>query len=290
LSIDPNFAHDATAAVIDHVRAGRFQQSLSFITGASAIASALEVSQEHYTGSFGQHVMVTPLICCALLAIVGFAGAADPYIARACLPWVSGLLILDGVVGFAFHIRGIARKPGGWSRNLVFNIVMGPPIFAPLVLSMSGLLGLVASRLLPETAMEQLSPQQFDTLRYWLAASTAVYAALNGFEALYSHYKSRFDNPAQWTPIVLSPLLLLSALAFLFWPDRSRFVFEITCAAGFLAGCIGMGFHLYGIFRRPGGTRHLIYNIIYGPPLFAPLLFAATGFLGLLATQIGLPP
>jgi hypothetical protein len=30
-----------------------------------------------------------------------------------------------------------------------------------------------------------------------------------------------------------------------------------------------------------------IYNIVYGPPLFAPLLFAACGFLGLLASLLG---
>jgi hypothetical protein len=29
-----------------------------------------------------------------------------------------------------------------------------------------------------------------------------------------------------------------------------------------------------------------IYNIIYGPPIFAPLLFAASGFLGLVASLL----
>jgi hypothetical protein len=29
-----------------------------------------------------------------------------------------------------------------------------------------------------------------------------------------------------------------------------------------------------------------LYNIVYGPPLFAPLLFAASGLLGLLASLL----
>jgi hypothetical protein len=36
--------------------------------------------------------------------------------------------------------------------------------------------------------------------------------------------------------------------------------------------------------RRPGGRKTLLYNILYGPPLFAPLLFAACGVIGVLAS------
>jgi hypothetical protein len=50
----------------------------------------------------------------------------------------------NSVVGFYFHVRGIQRKPGGW-RLPVVNIVMGPPVFAPLLFGVSGYLGLIAS-------------------------------------------------------------------------------------------------------------------------------------------------
>jgi hypothetical protein len=40
------------------------------------------------------------------------------------------------------------------------------------------------------------------------------------------------------------------------------------------------------VFRRPGGSKKLLYNVIYGPPVFAPLLFAASGFLGVLASLL----
>jgi hypothetical protein len=51
-------------------------------------------------------------------------------------------------------------------------------------------------------------------------------------------------------------------------------------------GTVGFGYHARGVLRRPGGLKKPIYNIIYGPPLFAPLLFAASGFLGLLASLL----
>ena len=35
------------------------------------------------------------------------------------------------------------------------------------------------------------------------------------------------------------------------------------------------------LLRRPGGVKKPLYNMFYGPPIFAPLLFAACGFLGI---------
>jgi hypothetical protein len=51
-------------------------------------------------------------------------------------------------------------------------------------------------------------------------------------------------------------------------------------------GSIGAYFHIRGVLRRAGGLSQPIYNLTYGPPAFAPLLFAACGFLGLLASLL----
>ena len=81
----------------------------------------------------------------------GVAGFFSRRAARTLLPAVSVLTLVDGVVGFCFHVRGIQRKPGGW-RLPVVNIVMGPPVFAPLLFGVSGYLGLIASFLRREDA------------------------------------------------------------------------------------------------------------------------------------------
>ena len=284
------FAHDLLPLLLDHVRQGRFQRSFAFVTGAAGLASMVEVAQEHYTGSFGQRVMVTPPLCCLILAVAGFGGAVFPAVAQAWLPWAALLLVADCAVGFGFHLRGVARKPGGWRRNVVTNLVMGPPILAPLVLSMASVFGLIAANLAPEQAASGPPSATLETIRLCCAAATGFYAALNGCEALYSHYKNRFSRRAQWTPIVLAPLLAVAAALDTALPGPLRLPLEVLSSLAILAGVTGAGFHLYGVIRRPGGLPQLFYNFIYGPPLFAPLLFAATGLLGLLATQIGYTP
>jgi hypothetical protein len=59
----------------------------------------------------------------------------------------------------------------------------------------------------------------------------------------------------------------------------------ISAAACADAG-IGFYYHARGVLRRPGGVRHIVYNILYGPPIFAPLLFGAAGMMGLLASLL----
>ena len=146
------------------------------------------------------------------------------------------MTLIDAGVGFYFHVRGVQRKPGGWRLPMV-NIIMGPPLFAPLLFGTSAYLGLVASYLQreegnadsgagvrpwpgrpppPRAGRELLSEEQDireGRFQKQVAIVTGVSALLSGFEALYSHYKNRFRFAAQWSPIVLSPLLAASAFA-----------------------------------------------------------------------------
>ncbi|HWE64758.1 MAG TPA: hypothetical protein VHB98_23835, partial [Chloroflexota bacterium] len=129
--------------VLEHlVREGRFQRGLSLIAGMSALLGGLEVTYEHYRGSYSQRIMYSPVILSAALTGAGAWGAFSRRAARTVLPVCSVLMLVDGMTGFIFHIRGIARKPGGW-RIPVFNVIMGPPLFAPLLLATSGYLGMI---------------------------------------------------------------------------------------------------------------------------------------------------
>jgi hypothetical protein len=79
-----------------------------------------------------------------VLAAVG--AAASERIARYVLPIASIVTFCDGLLGFALHLRGIKRMPGGFT-NLQFNITLGPPMFAPLLFSAVGICGVIASLL-----------------------------------------------------------------------------------------------------------------------------------------------
>jgi hypothetical protein len=56
---------------------------------------------------------------------------------------LSALYFLDGVIGIVTHVRGVQRKPGGFSEA-TYNLVMGPPLLAPGSLCLVGALGVLA--------------------------------------------------------------------------------------------------------------------------------------------------
>jgi hypothetical protein len=294
----------------NQIREGRFQRSLSLLTAATSVASGLEVAYEHYRGSYSRRVMYTPVILSVLLAGAGLAGFFSRRAARGILRLVSAVTLVDAGVGFYFHTRGIHRKPGGW-RLPMTNIIMGPPIFAPLLFGTSAYLGLIASYLQREESTGAASTSGKDTFfarllpsgegRALLSAEqdmregrfqrqvamvTGISALLSGFEAYYSHYKNNFRYWVQWTPVVLAPVLAGTAFSSI----KSRRVATIALpAVSALAGAdaaVGFYYHARGVLRRPGGSKRLLYNIMYGPPIFAPLLFGAAGMLGVLCSLL----
>jgi hypothetical protein len=117
-----------------------------------------------------------------------------------------------------------------------------------------------------------------------MAVATAISASCSGFEAFYSHYKSNFRYKAQWTPVVVAPLLVAAAAGAVKNQRMAQTWLPALSSAAILDGAVGFGYHARGILRRPGGSKMLVYNIIHGPPIFGPLLFAAAGFIGLLAS------
>jgi hypothetical protein len=116
--------------------------------------------------------------------------------------------------------------------------------------------------------------------------STVLAAGFSGFEAWYSHYKNNFRYRMQWTPVVIAPLLMVAGIGAIGRVRVAHTWLPAVSALAVVDGAAGFYFHTRGVLRRPGGVKKLAYNVVYGPPVFAPLLFAATGFLGLLASVL----
>jgi hypothetical protein len=90
----------------------------------------------------------------------------------------------------------------------------------------------------------------------------------------------------QWSPILLGPFLLVAGLGTIWKAWIGRTLLPLASALALVDGAIGFYVHARGIVRRPGGLKLPVYNLIYGPPIFAPLLFAASGSMGLLASLL----
>jgi len=127
-------------------RSGRMQRTLAAATAFSALPLGLEIYFEHFRGSFGDKWMWTPVALSPALSAAGVAGVRSERAARTWLPLLSALYCADGLVGVITHVRGVARKPGGFQEP-IFNIVMGPPLLAPGSLALVGAMGLAAAAL-----------------------------------------------------------------------------------------------------------------------------------------------
>jgi hypothetical protein len=129
-----------------NVSHGRAQRTLAGVTAFGALPLGLEIYFEHFRGSFGDKWMWTPVALSPALTAAGVAGIWSERAARTWLPALSALYCLDGLIGVVTHVRGVARKPGGFDEPL-FNIVMGPPLLAPGSLALVGGMGLAAAGL-----------------------------------------------------------------------------------------------------------------------------------------------
>lgn len=130
--------------LVENLRHGRAQRLLSAATAASALPLGAEIYVNHYGGSFGNRWMWSPVLLAPAVTAAGVAGVVSERAARTVLPAMSVIFALNGLAGEYFHLRGIARKPGGF-HEASYNLVMGPPALAPGSLAMVGALGLMAA-------------------------------------------------------------------------------------------------------------------------------------------------
>jgi hypothetical protein len=130
--------------MVRNVQQGRFERSLSALTAAGALVTAAEIFFEHDSASFGNKMMWLPVALGPVGAVAGVGGFFSQRMAKTALPIASAAIVANGVQGVYLHARGISQKPGGWS-NARYNLEMGPPLLAPLLVTMVGGMGLLAA-------------------------------------------------------------------------------------------------------------------------------------------------
>jgi hypothetical protein len=130
--------------MVRNIETGRFERSLAGLTAVGAVVTAAEIYLEHDSASFGNKLMWWPVVLGPVGAAAGVAGVVSRRMAKTALPLASAAIVANGLQGTYLHARGIAQKPGGWS-NARYNIEMGPPLLAPLLVTMVGGMGLLAA-------------------------------------------------------------------------------------------------------------------------------------------------
>lgn len=126
------------------VRTGRFEQTLAALTAGGAVITTAEIYLAHDGASFGNRMMWWPIVVVPTLLPAGIAAVVSRRAAKTVLPLASAAVVVNGLQGTYLHLRGVAQKPGGW-KLLGYNLEMGPPIFAPMLASLVGGMGLLAA-------------------------------------------------------------------------------------------------------------------------------------------------
>ncbi len=124
------------------VRTGRFERSLSALTAAGAAITAGEIYLSHDAASFGNKMMWWPVVVLPAAIPAGAAAVVSRRAAKTVLPVASAAIVINGLQGTYLHWRGIRQRPGGWTR---YNMEAGPPVFAPMLASLVGGMGLLAA-------------------------------------------------------------------------------------------------------------------------------------------------
>lgn len=135
---------DGIDHLVSNIRHGRFERMLSGLSAVAALVTGLEIYLEHDRASFGNRWMWLPIALTPAMVLAGVAGVFNRRAAKTALPMVSSLVLANGLQGTYLHVRGTLRKPGGWTQA-IYNIEMGPPLMAPLLVTVVGGMGLLAA-------------------------------------------------------------------------------------------------------------------------------------------------
>ncbi len=117
-----------------------------------------------------------------------------------------------------------------------------------------------------------------------LSLLTAGTSIVSGLEVAYEHYRGSYSRRVMYTPVIMSVLLAVAGIAGFFSGRAARTVLRLISALTLGDAAVGFYFHVRGIQRKPGGWRLPMTNMIMGPPVFAPLLFGTSAYLGLIAS------
>ncbi|MGZ4510037.1 MAG: hypothetical protein ACXVX4_01505 [Mycobacterium sp.] len=119
-----------------------------------------------------------------------------------------------------------------------------------------------------------------------LAAMTAFGALFTTAEIYIEHYKASFGNKLMWSPIVVTPPVVVAGIGGVFSRRWAKVWLPITAGIYTANGLLGEYLHARGVARKPGGWKNASYNVPMGPPIAAPGLMCIVGLMGLLAAVL----
>jgi hypothetical protein len=262
-----------------HVSAARY------LNGAAAVLSFSVLTDsglEHFRGAFHNPAMYLAPTVAATTFVNSLHMTATPAQFGHARWLLAGLALTTGLAGFGFHTYNLTKREGG--INLL-NLFYGAPLGAPWAITLSGLAGMAASRLVAEG--EQKEPGRLLGLPAgrFLTWGTAVGLAGTVAEAALLHFRGAFHDPFMFLPVSVPPMTAIAVAAAAIKPELIGWAKPMLQATAAM-GVAGAGFHAYGVSRNMGGFYNWSQNLLNGPPLLAPPSFTGVALAGLGAIKL----
>ncbi|MCW2276657.1 hypothetical protein [Heliophilum fasciatum] len=119
-----------------------WERTLVLFTSLAFALLAVQVTLFHYRQNFRHWAMWGPVIGLPIAALLGFLLVAKETVTMRLLFILALWLELgSSLLGIYFHGRGVGQRVGGWGLH---NIMIGPPLILPMMLSALSVLGLLA--------------------------------------------------------------------------------------------------------------------------------------------------
>jgi hypothetical protein len=225
-----------------------------------------------------------------ILIIIGLIATRKRMAANILGTIVFTFNIAVGVLGSFYHLsRAILMSAEAGQQVSVPLLVFAPPVLGPITFALLGVLGI--------SAAWQEVPAGSGSLVLWFGrklnmpfSKTRAYFLLTGIGVLITvissiidHSHSGFSNPWTWIPTIFGVFATAVAiyLGFLDKPEKNDLmVYTITMLVMMGVGLLGSLLHISQNLVAEGAI--VGERFIRGAPIFAPMLFADMGMLGLI--------
>ncbi len=149
--------------------------------------------------------------------------------------------------------------------------------------------GFKEERARPEHLIDRIvSEVQHGRFERSLSGLTAFSAVVTTGEIYLEHYRASFGHKMMWSPIVLTPPVVVAGVGGIFSRRWAKRYLPVAAVAYTANGLLGEYYHARGVARRPGGfsDETAVYNLAMGPPIVAPGLMSIVGAMGILAAVL----
>ncbi|HZW03063.1 MAG TPA: hypothetical protein VFF68_03980 [Anaerolineaceae bacterium] len=199
--------------------------------------------------------------------------------------------IVIGVLGTYFHlVRAVLPHAPLAERVSLPLLVWAPPLLAPIMFALIGVLGMSAAwqedpagsgrLVLPGGARLQM-PYSKTRAYFFVAGVGSLFTVIS---SVLDHARTGMVNPWVWLPLAVGVFATTVSFAVGFLPRLTRYDltwYLLAMGLMVLVGVVGAGLHAVENWAATG--QLFSERFIRGAPALAPLLFANMGAIGLLA-------